>query len=668
MASEDASANANVAPGKGRAKHPSLLACIPCRKSHLKCDGQKPLCSRCADRNGDCFWIDSRRGFREFRKAQSSPGDRPEEKPKNDTMLYEAKPFVSPDGYHVFNEADTTKLRALTYAEIFQPNMDPSAFQPLPLELQTATQQPKDQLSSPSGSDSTMSITREQHIVPPITDRSLTNDTDLIDLFYKHFYPSHPFIAPRKLYLQNPSVLPAPLQACMRWLASHYLPRANHNALENAAKVIFSPEVPDDAFKVQGLIIYAMTNFARFGQAEGAMALDKAIEITHRIGLNRATFAVQQSPNDSTMQESWRRTWWTLLLIEGLVVVIGGQSSPFRLYSTYTDVGLPGHDEDYNELRSSPVVRTIADLRNRTFSEDNFEYSSFAYVIEAAYILGSVLALSPDTFAVTDPQVEGIDAAISNLLLSLPMEKREVVRNDGSIDECLLIAHLVIHWAAICLHRPRSTLTFIRNHYRTTCTKAEAAGLPALAYTSHTAKALRAANAITNLAGIQPDVKMCSPVLMCGLTTAATVHLPAYAIVDTPDQAVAIKERMQLCITALAAYGEVWPRASIAKGQVAKFAREVLTKPNVYVDCTVPGMIPRASEPSVPQLEYQMPFNNESWMDNLIQAEADVEAPSCPVFDTFAMAQNQGLQTQSLQTQALQSTGQGGSGNFGSAP
>ncbi len=571
----------------------------------------------------------------------------PDQRPKNDTIPYDTKPFVSQDGYHVFNEADTTKMRAMAYAEIFQPNMDPSAYQPLPLELQTVMHQ---QLPSPSNSDSTSTLSLGRGSIgstssgdmPPMMDRSMVDDTDLIDLFYKHFYPSHPFIAPRKLYHQNPAILPPALQACMRWLASHYLPRANHAALENAAKSVFAPDVPDDAFKVQALILYAMTCFARAGQAEGSMALDKAIEITLRIGFNRNTFAMQQSPNDSTMQESWRRTWWTLLLIEGLVVTIGGQTHPFRLYSTYNDVALPGHDEDYNELRSPPQTRTIADLRNRTFSEDNFDYSSFAYQIEATYILGSVLSLSPDTFAVTDPQVEGIDAAISNLLISLPMEKREVVRSDGSIDECLFIAHLVIHWAAICLHRPRSTLTFIRNHYRTTCTKAEAAGLPALAYTSHTAKALRAANAITQLAGIQPDVKMCSPVLMCGLTTAATVHLPAYAIVDTPDQALAIKERMQLCVTALGAYGEVWPRATVAKTQVAKFAREVLTKPNVYVDCTASHMIPRASEP-VAQLEYpQMPaFDNGAWMDNLIQANHEVEAPSCPVFDTFALAQTQ---------------------------
>lgn len=634
MSMTDPSNSSSTATPKGRAKPPSLLACIPCRKSHLKCDGQKPLCSRCADRNGECFWVDSRRGYREFRKPQSHTENRRRESSKDDATFDESQSLPLQNSYQTFNEADAMKLRALTYEEIFQPT--DSAFSAAPLDPQPPQ---KKESSSPSTiGDSTMSISRENSTMT-VSSTSTTDAADLIELFYKHFYPAHPFIIPRQRYLENSNALPAPLRACIRYLASHYVAHTNQPALETAARVILSDDVPDDGYKVQGLLLFAMVCFARFGQGDGSLALDKAIEITLRIGLNRQSFAIQHGQNDPVLQESWRRTWWTLMMVEGLVTVIGGQSSPYRLYSAFADVPLPGHDEDYNELRPSPMPRTLADLRNRTFSEDPFEYSSFAYCVEAAYILGSVLALGPDTFAVTDPQVEAIDAAISNYLISLPIDKREVIRHDGSVDECLLIAHLVIHWAAICLHRPRSTLTFIRNHYRTTCTRAEAAGLPALAYASHTAKALRAANAITNLASAQTDVKLCSPVLMCGLTTAATVHLPAYAIVDTPDQAVAIKERLQLGISALASFGEVWPRAAIAKGQVAKFAREVLTKPNLYVDSTVPGMIPRVSEP-MPQLEYDMPFNNEVWMENLIQAEQEGAEQSCPVFEGFAMAHN----------------------------
>ncbi len=89
----------------------------------------------------------------------------------------------------------------------------------------------------------------------------------------------------------------------MRYLASHYVAHSNQTALESAARVIFSEEVPDDGYKVQSLLLFAMVCFARFGQGDGAMALDKAIEITIRIGLNRQEYAIQHGQNDPVLQE-----------------------------------------------------------------------------------------------------------------------------------------------------------------------------------------------------------------------------------------------------------------------------------------------------------------------------------------------------------------------------
>ncbi|KIV79238.1 hypothetical protein PV11_06807 [Exophiala sideris] len=617
---------------KGRTKPPSLLACIACRKSHLKCNGNKPICARCAERNGECIWIDSRRGYREYRKTQPSTDEKHDERPSRNVAIFdESQGREAQPNFLGVDEADPSEIPTLCYDDLFS-SIDP-IFSTMPLELQ-AVLPPGN--ASPTGSDSTMSIPRESHLT------AAGKGDDLIDLFYKYFYQAHPFVVPRKMYLDNPSCLPKPLKAVIHHLASHYVPGANHVALENAARVIFSNDVPDDGFKVQGLLLYAMTSFARFDQEEGAQAVEQAIEIALRIGMNRQSFAIQHGRDDPTLQECWRRTWWTLMIVEGIIVVIGGQSQPYRLFSTFTDVPLPGDDEDYNDLRASPLPRSLADLRNRTFSEDTFAYSSFAYAIEAAYILGSVLALGPDTFAVTDPQVEAIDASITNFFLSLPQDKREVIRQDGHVDQCLGVAHLIINWAAISLHRPRSTLTFIRNHYRTTCTRAEAAGLPALAYSSHTAKALRAANSIINLATAQQTMAYATPTLMCGITTAATVHLPAYAMVDRPDQAAAIKERLQVGISALGAFGEIWPRAMIAKGQVAKFAREVLTKPSGCIDTTEPRTVPRiAPEPAAPAqlaVQYDMPFNSDLWMDNLIEAEQTADdCGGCSVLDSFTM-------------------------------
>src|SRR5690242_17525395 len=50
--------------GKGRNRPPSLLACTACRKKHLRCDAQMPVCGRCLDRGIQCVYIESRRGYK----------------------------------------------------------------------------------------------------------------------------------------------------------------------------------------------------------------------------------------------------------------------------------------------------------------------------------------------------------------------------------------------------------------------------------------------------------------------------------------------------------------------------------------------------------------------------------------------------------------------------
>ncbi|KAL2440951.1 hypothetical protein ABEF95_009647 [Exophiala dermatitidis] len=614
------------APVKPRSKPPSLLACIPCRKSHLKCDGQKPLCSRCADRKGHCFWVESRRGYREFRKSHNAAEDKAEQRANSGETAQRQRSISTPaeNGPQFLEDAALTQAGALAYQELC--TVDPAlTAEPLGYETHVMSLE-QIQKSSPSNhSTSTTSIPRD-HDLAMVGKAEEAEGTDLIELFYKHFYPAHPFIIPRKMFLQDPSCMPHALRAVIRYLASHYLPQANRSALSNAARVIFSDEIPDDGYKVQGLILSAFVNYARFDQEGGSAALNKAIETAIRLGMQHATFAIQHGKGNPVLEESWRRTWWTLMTIEGVVAVIGGHL-PFRTYSTPADVPLPGHDEDYYELRPSPLLRTFADLRNRAVAEDTFEYSTLAYTVEATYILGSVLALGADTFAVTDPQVEAIDASISNFFLSLPPSKREVIRYDGTVDEALVVTHLIINWAAISLHRPRSTLTFIRNHYRTTCTKAEAAGLPALTYASHTAKALRSANNLTDLASVQRPLSYATPWLVCALTASATVLLPAYAVVDRSDQALAIKERLHLILSALGSFGHIWPRAIVARSQVAKFAREVLTAPTTCFDSTPPTALAPLESDGTAQLEYTQSFNNDSWIEQLLRAEPGMEDP-----------------------------------------
>ncbi|KAL4912391.1 fungal-specific transcription factor domain-containing protein [Aspergillus aurantiobrunneus] len=53
-----------MSPGKSFAKRRhATMACVPCRESKVKCDGAKPACSNCANRNRDCRYqaVDKRK-------------------------------------------------------------------------------------------------------------------------------------------------------------------------------------------------------------------------------------------------------------------------------------------------------------------------------------------------------------------------------------------------------------------------------------------------------------------------------------------------------------------------------------------------------------------------------------------------------------------------------
>ncbi|KIV85385.1 hypothetical protein PV11_01083 [Exophiala sideris] len=85
-------------------------------------------------------------------------------------------------------------------------------------------------------------------------------------------------------------------------------------------------------------------------------------------------------------------------------------------------------------------------------------------------------------------------------------------------------------------------------------------------------------------------------------------------------------------------FSEVWPRAAVAKSEIARFAHGVLTKPDVCVDST--GIeLPRITCNPVPQQEYDLPFNNETWMENLIQEEELLLDPTKAEALDFVMAQ-----------------------------
>lgn len=516
---------------RGREKAPSLLACLPCRSKHLKCDGRMPACGRCDQRAHDCVWIESRRGYKGSGK---------------DSCQELGKGFGAPaDGV-----CDALASRA-TEAGL--------------LDIHSA--------SPLNSSVSTISLPRhesEQWDGSPLADNGR-----LINLFYKYFWPAHPFVVPRTFLVHHFSVIPIYLRKAMCFVGSHYLPDVSREALRNSAFTSISGGLPETGFSVQALLLLGMASYARFERAQASEMVERAVNLAHRIGMNERTFYDKNPSTSPIVQESFLRTWWDLYIVNGLMSAMRGSRIRFKLANVPMTIPVPGSEEAYSQCLPQTNTQTLRDLEERAFYDHDFEWSSFAYKIEAMRIMGTVLSLGSDTFGASQDEVETVDASISNFLLSLPPGKRQVVKKDGTVDEVLFGAHMIIHWAAIDLHRPRSSLTYVRNHYRTACTREEVIGMPALEYAVHDAKALRAANAISSLAAVQTSMASHTPCFPCALALAATVQLPSSAVSMGPSERSGLRERLRLTVSTLGAIGEIWPISRVVRVQVAQFAREV---------------------------------------------------------------------------------------------
>lgn len=71
-------------------RQPSSLACVTCRRRHLKCDAQMPVCSRCQASHTECRYIQSRRGLR------TKNGDPPQQLLDDNASLFSG---IDPDAF-----------------------------------------------------------------------------------------------------------------------------------------------------------------------------------------------------------------------------------------------------------------------------------------------------------------------------------------------------------------------------------------------------------------------------------------------------------------------------------------------------------------------------------------------------------------------------------------
>ena len=175
---------------------PAPLACLECRRTHLKCDGGTPICARCQTRGFACTYKRSGRGRR---RGITRPDT--EDQP---TLQQTLPASPNPIAQSAVNQA---------------PTCTPSVSQWFPLDNGTASPDPALLQRAPSDS-------------PPRQHISWSDDEQLVNLYYLNFHPSHPVLLPRDMYWQQG--YPRYLKAIVQFIGGHFSHAASLNDLRES--------------------------------------------------------------------------------------------------------------------------------------------------------------------------------------------------------------------------------------------------------------------------------------------------------------------------------------------------------------------------------------------------------------------------------------------------
>ncbi|KAI2633325.1 hypothetical protein GGS21DRAFT_520111 [Xylaria nigripes] len=535
------------------------VACLPCRSRHIRCDAKQPVCVRCSSEGRTCEYVKSRRGGlnrarlaeRRHARDQTAAGS-----PTNSEIP------ASMTQRHVGQARQAS-------AEI-PATLPPSHSASLSVESDSAD------------CDGTGSPDLTNDIV-----FSTVEDDPFISLFYKHFHKCHPCAPPQRklheLYGKTPREASITLLiAVMRLIGSMY---------HSSAKLVSKLEVEiterfqtlnrlsPDPFLVQCHLFYSIFLYWSADRVKARCEVDAAITVALSLRMNRRQFAAEYAYGDAVLQESLRRTWWQLYCIDAYYAAIK-RSPTFPLCEVEVDTELPCEEDEY-ESGSIPTPKTLEDFDLREFAPETQVFSSFAYLIGATRSIALALSAgSPDASNwLSHKTIAEVDAIIDSWFLLLPKSKKEVLKEGNVVDELMFQAQMAVHANLIAIHRPFSKLPFHELEGISSCLSKPPQRLPAQnSETVHTQRCLQSIEAQLGFLVLPVPPFRRSPFTIC--MTAAGTHtlLAAIKVLFSGRQLDVARHQLRLVVGYIKALTKVWPQGGINLEEIARIAREVLSK------------------------------------------------------------------------------------------
>ncbi|SPO01650.1 related to Zn(II)2Cys6 transcriptional activator [Cephalotrichum gorgonifer] len=363
------------------------------------------------------------------------------------------------------------------------------------------------------------------------------------------------------------------LLAAIRYLGSFYVQSAPTSLLaEEAIHQLSAPLCPRDGFTVQANLLMVIGLDGSSELKRASAFLTQAEEIALEIGMNQREFASLNGEGLPVLEESWRRTWWELFVVDGMIAGMHQQSS-FWLNQVSSTVLLPCDEHEYM-TGNIPRPRSLEEFNDSDFSGDDVVFSSFTYRISAIINLSRILNLPKVGFP-DDPAIARTDAYLVNWTLHLPPTRR-LVLEEGKADEMLFQAQMITNASTILLHKQHSRLdTSVARSINSCAPHEGVAGGPT--DNIHAAKVIQAAKNISELIALPLPLLKHTHFFTCVITLASIVDLSCWAALLPPSQDEALKQRIRLYTGAQKAMAAVWPSAQKVQKQVKDVAQEVFS-------------------------------------------------------------------------------------------
>ncbi len=172
--------------------------------------------------------------------------------------------------------------------------------------------------------------------------------SNTIGAFYAYFHPTHPFLLPRshlsKILRKSEA---NPLEIAMLYLGSCYICPAQANLIsELLQKSLFHQSSRKSGYQVQAMLLFAIGLHANGKQEYARQVLQNAIELALEIGMHRQSWILNNPDTSELAQESWRRTWWELYVVDGMMAS-SMQQPCFLSRDVASDVPLPCEEKEY---------------------------------------------------------------------------------------------------------------------------------------------------------------------------------------------------------------------------------------------------------------------------------------------------------------------------------